>query len=367
MKKLLVIAVALASVNAFATRARVAALANAPHLVDTQTVYTNPADIFGLGDYVTLETGLTTGTTATNQAEGMVVRTMGDAKMGLSLGHQSANAATWGLRAGLPAPLNINQQNPVEFTYGAKAGDMNWAATLVYSNFNNKVSTVKENTMGVRLGARANMWDASLRLGLVNTVQDDTTGKFTGTLGLGAHFGYQMDTLYWTANVGSAGAKFEDAAGVEQAKVTNTTFDVGVMTSIKKDGSEMFYGASLANSEMKDTVADDKVTSMSLPLFIGMEVDAASWLTLRGSVTQTLQLLNNDKRETLGATVSETAPGVNDTTVAAGAGLKFNKITIDGTLQAAAATGVGANAGSGYNQALGGNSLLSTLGMTYNF
>lgn len=359
MKKLLVIAVALASVNAFATRARVAALANAPHLVDTQTVYTNPADIFGLGDYVTLETGLTTGTTSSNQAEGMVVRTMGDAKMGLSLGHQSANASTWGLRAGLPAPLNINQQNPVEFTYGAKAADMNWAATLVYSNFNDKVSTVKETSTGVRLGARANMWDASLRLGLVNTVQDDVTGKYTGTLGLGGHFGYQMDTLYWTANVTSVGAKFENTAGVEQAKVATTAFDVGVMTSVKKDGSEMFYGASLMNSETKESVADNKVTSTSMPLFIGMEVDAASWLTLRGSVTQTLQLLNTDKDVTGSAAPTvDSAPGANDTVVAAGAGLKFNKITVDGTLQGAGATG---------NQQLNGNTLLTTLGMTYNF
>lgn len=359
MKKLLVIAVALASVNAFATRARVTALANAPHLIDTQTVYNNPADIFGLGDYVTLETGLTTGTTSSNQAEGMVVRSMGDAKMGLALGHQSQNAATWGLRAGLPAPLNINQQNPVEFTYGAKAGDMNWAGTLVYSNFNDKVTTVKENSMGLRLGARSSMWDASLRLGLVNTVQDDTTGKFTGTLGLGAHFGYQMDTLYWTANVTSAGAKFENAAGTELAKVTNTAFDVGVMTSVKKDGSEMFYGARIANGETKDTVANTKTTSTTLPLFIGMEVDAASWLTLRGSVTQTLELLNSVKTENAGTTTVDKNPGSNDTVVAAGAGLKFNKISVDGTLQGAAA---GAN-----NQQLSGNSLLTTLGMTYNF
>jgi hypothetical protein len=359
MKKLLVIAVALASVNAYATRARVIALANAPHLVDTQTVYTNPADIFGLGDYVTLETGLTTGTTATNQAEGMVVRTMGDAKMGLSLGHQSANAATWGLRNGLPGALGINQQNPVELTYGAKSGDMNWAGTLVYSALNDKAANnLKESSMGVRLGARANQWDASLRLGLVNTVQDDVSGKYTGTMGLGAHFGYQMDTLYWTANVASNGYKFENAAGVEQAKATVTNFDVGVMTSVKKDGSEMFYGARLAQDDMKETVADSKTSSTSLPLFIGMEVDAASWLTLRGSVTQTLQLLNTDKTETAGVTTADTAPGYNDTVVAAGAGLKFNKITVDGTLQAAGGAG---------SQNLNGNSLLSTLGMTYNF
>ena len=357
MKKLLVIAVALASVNAFATRARVTALANSPHLVDTQTVYTNPSDIFGLGDYVTLETGLTTGTNSSNQAEGMVVRTMGDAKMGLSLGHQSQNASTWGLR---PAAFG-NQQNPVEFTYGAKAGDMNWGATLVYSNYNDKTAVgatvAKESSMGVRLGARANNWDASLRLGLANTAELGAGTKFTGTLGLGAKLGYQMDQLYWFGDVTSVGYKVETAAGVESAKASNTMFDVGVMTSVKKDGSEMFYGAKIVSDNTSETVADAKITAMTLPVWIGLEVDAASWLTLRGSVTETV-LLNNSKTTVAGTTTAETAPGANNTVVAAGAGLKFNKIAVDGTLQASGSAGT---------QQLNGNSLLSTLGMTYNF
>ena len=360
MKKLLVIAVALASVNAFATRARVTALGNSPHLVDTQTVYTNPADIFGLGDYVTLETGLTTGTTSSDQAEGMVVRTMGDAKMGLSLGHQSENASTWGLR---PAAFG-NQQNPVEFTYGAKSGDMNWAATLVYSNYNDKTAAgatvAKESSMGVRLGARANNWDASLRLGLANTAELGAGNKFTGTLGLGAKLGYQMDSLYWFGDVTSVGYKVESAAGVETTKLSDTQLEVGVMTSVKKDGSEMFYGAKYAMQTTSETVAspEGKITNSTLPVWIGLEVDAASWLTLRGSVTQTVLIDSLKTEGTSLGTAQELAPGANNTVVAAGAGLKFNKITVDGTLQATAAATA---------QQLNGNSMLSTLGMTYNF
>ena len=61
MKKVLLVVVALASTNAFATRARVNALGNSPHLVDTQTVYSNPADMMIMGDYVTMESGTTAG------------------------------------------------------------------------------------------------------------------------------------------------------------------------------------------------------------------------------------------------------------------------------------------------------------------
>ncbi len=70
-------------------------------------------------------------------------------------------------------------------------------------------------------------------------------------------------------------------------------------------------------------------------------------------------MLNTDKTTVGAATPVDTAPGASDTVVAAGAGLKFNKVSVDGTLEGAAA---GAN-----NQRLAGNSLLATLGMTYNF
>ena len=138
MKQLLVIAVALASVNAFATRARVNALGNSPHLIDTQTVYGNPADMFFVGgDYVTIETGKTAATGLNDGAEGMVVRSMGDAKMGLSLGHDSdvalqqrtsvmtaASAACPTCQNLFSSAVNKFQQNPIELTYGMKTGEI---------------------------------------------------------------------------------------------------------------------------------------------------------------------------------------------------------------------------------------------------
>lgn len=365
MKKLLVIAVALAAVNAQATRARVAALANSPHLIDTATVYNNPADVFALGsDYVNLETGLTNSTTSTDGAEGMVVRTMGDTKWGLSLGHDSANASAWGLR-GLGATLSgtaafaANQTNPIELTYGAKAADMAWAATLIYSNYQDKspgltiANVAKESSMGVRVGARAGNWDAALRLGLTSTIELGDASKYTGTAAIGANGGYMMDAWYLFGNVSSVGFKTENAAGTETSKYTSTGISLGALTEVKKDGSGFFYGASLNNSMSKEDVSDSKMNTMSLPVWIGVEVDAASWLTLRGSVTQTLNLLNNSKTETGGTTTAEFAPGANDTTVTAGAGLKFNKITVDGTLQGST------------TQQLNGNTLLTMVGMTY--
>jgi hypothetical protein len=358
MKKLLVIAVALAAVNAQATRARVAALNNSPHLIDTQTVYTNPADVFALGsDYVNLETGATNSTTATNGAEGAVVRTMGDTKWGLSLGHDSYNASAWGLR-GLAAAdgFNFNQQNPIEFTYAAKAADLAWGATLVYSNYNDKLAAgntvAKESSMGVRVGARAANWDGSLGLGLTSTVDQGDGDKFTGTAAISLKGGYMMDAWYLFGMINSAGFKTE-VGGAEAMKYTETSIVLGAMTEVKKDGSGFFYGASLNQMNTKEDVGDDKETSLKLPLWIGMEVDAASWLTFRGSIQQTLQLLNNEKDETGGTTTAELSPAANDTTVNLGAGLKFNKLTVDGTLTAAT------------TQTYDSDDLLAMIGVTY--
>ncbi|OFZ31685.1 MAG: hypothetical protein A2622_03665 [Bdellovibrionales bacterium RIFCSPHIGHO2_01_FULL_40_29] len=358
MKKLLVIAVALASVNAFGSRARMTALGSSPHLVDTQTVYTNPSDMFYVGgDYVTVESGLTTTATQNANAEGMVVRSMGDAKMGLSLGHQSTNASDWGLRSFAPnltGPANANQQNPLELSYGMKTGDMAWGGTLVYSNYNDKVNDEKESSTGARFGMRMGAIDFSVGLGLVNTV-DTAATKYKGTIGLSGNVGYTMENMYAFAGVTNAGAKLENAAGTELANFTRMDIQAGVVSSNKKDGNEFFYGAKLFSRADKETIADTKTTILNLPIWMGLEVEASSWMAFRGSLTQNLVLLDNTKTETAGTATTETAPGANSTTAAFGAGLKFNKLTVDGTILA---TGL---------QTYSATALLSQVGVTYMF
>lgn len=363
MKQLLVIAIALTSVNAFATRARVNALGNSPHLVDTMSVYSKPTRIFDLGsDYVNLESGATGGVSATAQnanAEGSILRTMGDAKMGLSLGHQSADASSWGLRSNATvAGLRANQQNPIEFTYGAKSGDMNWAGTFVYSNYNNKTAGAtleKETSTGLRFGAAAGDWDATASLGLTNTANILNGNKFTGTMALSLDGGYKMDTMYFFGNLTTAGAKEETSAAVEAMKVSQQNLSLGVVNSHKKDGNELFYSVALNQMSTSKTLApaaETKDTALMLPITIGLEVDALSWMTLRGSVSQST-LINNTKNES--APASEFAPGANSTTVAFGAGLKFNKLTFDGAVLAGGA------------QTINTTSLLAQAGMTYWF
>jgi hypothetical protein len=376
MKQLIIIAIALASTNAFATRARVTALGNSPHLIDTQTVYSNPADMMVMGDYVNFESGTTAAGAEGANTEGMITRSMGDAKMGLSLGHLSKNAALWGLRNATLTGIATSkaQQNPVELSYGMKSGDMSWAGTFVYSNFKDKTATDEsESSMGLRAGLRMGALDAKLGLGLGNEYSHATNGKFKGTLGLTLGAGYWMDTMYFSGVVTMAGFKTESTAGVEQRKYDNTDIMLSVVNSHKKEGNleGLFYGVGLSNVSSKLTVlstTDIKTTTMNLPIWIGMETEANSWMTLRGSVSQDI-ILSNTKVETSPtanpATDKELAPGDNTTKVSVGAGLKFNKVTLDGTIVALTTGGNGTPGAA--NQQLDGNQLLTKVGMTYMF
>ncbi len=383
MRKILVVVVALASMNAFATRARVNALGNSPHLIDTQTVYSNPADMMMMSDYVTMESGtMTSGavdcdpvtagiqTCPGQNAEGAVTRSMGDAKMALSLGHQSENASIWGLRSSGATGLTgfattKSQQNPVELSYGMKTADMAWGATLAYSNYNDKKNSEKESSAGIRAGMRMGALDAKLGLGLVNTYENNVAGKFTGTMGVSAGAGYSMDNLYVSGGISMAGFKTEDLSAVEQRKFDITKINVSALSSHKKDGNEFFYGVGLNNSTAKINLApaatDVKITSLTMPLWMGLEVDAASWLTLRGSITQKT-LINSTKMETTptaGPNDFNFAPAANSTEASVGAGLKWNKLTLDGSL-----TGL---TGTAANQNVNGTDLLGQVGMTYMF
>lgn len=364
MKKVLVIALALASVNAFATRARVTALGNSSHLVDTQTVYTNPSDMMTMGDYVNFESGTTVGGAENSNAEGMITRSMGDSKLGLGLGHQSSNASIWRLRSAAATGFATikSQQNPVNLSYGMKMNDMLIAGTLVYSNYNDKFNGEKESSSGLRFGLRSGAWDAKLGIGLGNSYENTVDGKFTGTTGISGGVGYWMDDMYYNGYVEMAGFKTESTAGAETRKFAGTTFLLNALKSIKKDGNEIFYGLGLSSVSTKTNVTagtiESKTTSMALPITIGMEADAASWLTLRGSVTQNT-LINSSKTEVNGTASAETSPGLNSTVAAVGAGLKFNKLTVDGTLK-------GLTGGTA-TQDLNGNNLLALVGLTYMF
>jgi hypothetical protein len=100
---------------------------------------------------------------------------------------------------------------------------------------------------------------------------------------------------------------------------------------MKSEGVEMFYGVAYNMLTLKEKVGDSKTETTSLPFTVGLEAEANSWMTLRGSVKQNV-LLGSTKTSTAGTGDADTIP--NNTTVAAGVGFKWGKASLDATLNA---------------------------------
>lgn len=381
MKKLVILAAVLASANVYATRARVNALGAPAHLIDVETIYTNPADMLMMGDFVNIEAGPTNDdncddastltvveTCAPNSnAKGQVVRSFGNSKFGLSLGNQSKNATTWGLRdPNITGITTIkNQQNPVGLSWATKFNEMLVGASLIYSNYNDKAADEKESSAGVRFGMRTGNWDAKVGVGFLNKFEN-ATADYKGTAGYSAGVGYMMDSNYIYGSAEIAGADVTGGALVD-VEIDYSKYLVGINHIIKGEASSLFFGAAIAQELTKVNLttasAERKITQLYLPVTAGVEADANSWLVLRGSITQNV-ILNNYKSATNGTATTEGAPALNTTAAAVGAGLKLDKLSIDGTFQTLTSKIPGTVATS---KTAEDNKFVSTVGMTYMF
>ncbi len=344
MKKFFAIGLMLAGSTAFGTTARYNALQRASHIQDVSTVFTQgisvPTGMMVLPELMSLNFGMTTPTPAVGDAaEGGMIRNTGDSRIGFFVGVEDAARST--------GYLGI--ENPFSVAYGAKAGDMPWAIVFSYANSSKKATaaTFDDQTQSfMRLDGSVVVGDLTVgaNLGLTNKAKGDgTSDTAENSQAPMTVFGYYAMgdlTAYGTYMMNTTK---DNPAGTE-TKTEDSKLVVGAVNTMKKEGADFFYEVAYSIKTSKTGAV--KSTETRLPVLIGVEADAASWLTLRGSVKQNV-LLGDNK-------VDETESTRHDTTVAAGAGLKFNKATLDFTLSAA-------NTGN-LNSALGAQA-----GLTYLF
>lgn len=329
---LVLLAATLLSAPAFASKARVTALGGSSQVTDVQDIFEKPSYLGKFGEFATIEMGDSTIGGAVD-AEGGFVKNHGDAKLGFYLGRKSAY--TNGYRAALGM---LGQENPFEVLYGWKNGDMNLGASFSYSNSDKKAAKTKQSAMGIRVGAYTDMWDASLIMGLGSSAEDNSTAgsekKATGTSGMAINAGYNInENLYGTFVYATDGFKYE-VAGVEAAAQDFSRMNLGLSSGWKKDGVHFFYGANYntdTTTYKKTTPSTNdgkKDVTTTLPVHFGMEADANTWLTLRSSLSQNVFLSSVKAMDGDADTVA------NNTTAALGAGLKFGKLTVDGSMSA---------------------------------
>lgn len=318
--------------EAEASKARIGTLQGALGLVDTQTIFSQPAYIHKLSPYVTYEFG-STSATGTPKAEGGFLMSRDGKRWGAYLGHQSAFQNV--LRS---IGTYQRQDNPVDLFYGQD----NWGANLSLSNSEDENTGMKQTTIIGRFGLTREVDEFFGQIELLADAEKPNN-KFRGAPVLQAGYLRRMDDLTFQGDITYADAN-HDNAGSKKLKFTGINLAMN-----HRPVAEIYYGVGFEWGALEEE--GKKLDSMALPVFIGVEKDMFSWMTVRGSVRQNVFI---------GSVKNEIAAGklqrnLNNTTVAAGLGFKHNGFTFDGALAAA-------NSG-----ALNGTTFLTTASLTYNF
>ncbi len=358
-------AITMAASSAMASKARVSALSSTPAINDTQQIFSNPAQMHYVGDFVTFEMGETPNalskgyklnlltmksSNATPDAGGGFIMTQGEGKFGFYLGNtsQSLNMLRdLASQAVGAADTFLMQENPFDVFYGAKSGDLNWGASVSFSNSDKKSSDEKQQAMGVRFGVKTDEWAAYANVGLGATAE--TAGaKYTGKSGAEAGGQYVVDNMKYYGSYATAGASAKTAAGTDAFDLDLNEITVGLTNSWKKDGDLAFYGIAYKISNMNfkkvgsitGLVDGTKVDRTELPVMVGAEVAAAPWLTLRGSLTQNVLL--GTTKVSVPSTTAKANSTSHNTTTAAGAGFKWGHNNLDVVMTLGTSAGVNA-------------------------
>lgn len=369
-RNVLVIAgLAVLSTNAFASKARVEALnqdsvRGSEYISDSRNVFRNPASLNTMSNYLITEWGSSTAVnTADSQtaprAEGGFFREAGAFNYGLYLGNDQTDRSR---NAGF-----LPQDNALDLFFSGDMG-LQWGAKVHYAGSKDETvvgNTRKNSAFGLGLGVASGAFDAYLDL----TLSDKSTGR---TGGLAADEFKTKPSYVVGGSYSMSGNTFFASyeANKTSEKITNTTSTVKDSTITAGAGrtwdvnptAKIFTDAKLVFGSSQGASPAPKLKTQTLPVTLGMEAEATSWLTLRGSVTQNV-ILNTE--ETSVANVAKKRTKTNTTNVAAGATLNFGKLKVDGVIGNTAASRAGTTGTE--NGVLTTDNLLTRVGVTYMF
>lgn len=364
------VALALASSSALASKARLQALGQnengSYYIKDTRNIFLNPAFLMATPDFANFEWGSSNRPSANPNAEGGFTQTHGTMKYGIQLGRETAMESNVvyanSLNAGATPNGFLAPQDTVELLAGGDMGGMAWGGSFMYQRSkdeNNAFPKKEASGYELRGGVAKDRFTAFGRLNLLNKSENDTSAtvneELDGTFGINA--GGTFDLGNGQSAYGEVNWEKFDVESNNNAfnyDVKREGLLLGYANVMAKAENTIFFhsiGFSYTKSEAKDSVSGNKnkTENFSFPLTIGLETEANSWMTLRGSVSQNVLI----SRTKTGQDKDENHP--NSTTVAAGTGLKFKSLILDATF-----------AGTTTGQ-INSVNFLSNVGMTYTF
>ena len=159
--------------------------------------------------------------------------------------------------------------------------------------------------------------------------------------------------------------EYTTKAGGAKGSFENSFYQIGVArTERLSDKTMMFVKLSAFMNDFEEKNGTKETTeTMAVPVSIGFEHDATSWLTLRGSVAQYLW---SDEEEKVGNVKTERTLA-SSTSVNAGATLKLGDFNVDGLI-GTGNDGTGALAKRGEQAGvLSMDNLMTRVSLTYRF
>jgi len=418
MRKLIIAAAALSAIapSVYASKARILALGDATEdnyfVEDSRRIFTNAAHAHTYKNQVFLEWGengsATSGTLDTDQAPkamGGFLMESGNLVYGAYLGNESNISSSLRIiasdTAGNGGGVLPTADNQLDLFVAGKAGSLKWGADFIYTKADNTDSNklkAEDSAMAIKTGVVSDRWEAFLNLSLKSEseVAAGYNSSYTNKQKFEGKLGLQVGGIFKLGNGAEAFAtvkKFDWDQTVTTTKSEGglMTYRLGYGKKIKTGNGHAFARAfyESINLELERSgTATAELKNTRLPIVLGYEAQANSWLTLRGSVTH--NLMGSAEGKNLSTYLDNTATGAlqkaaasnyhghdgtnyldgkktitNSTVVNAGASLNFGKLTVDGFVGTTAGARTGNN--NTKNGVLATDNLLTRVGMTYAF
>lgn len=286
--------------------------------------------------------------------------------------------------AGATSGLLSTSDNQIDLFLGSELSNgLQWGANIVYTDSEDEIKKIEDSGSAVRLGVKsADEWDFHVNLSTSNksertgdatqlnalgwTTQTGVKDEFKGKFGIhvggsyafdfGRLFGYvktftweQKDGFNYTgagtlpAGAGTLAGQEVGKSGTSDGKFTTIELGWGRAESVSST-STLFYSLSVKKVDVELELAKKvEVNNTSIPLVLGYEVEANSWLTLRGAIRHNVWGVKDNKnfnsanivarnlvKDVYGDVGKGSIP--NSTVVTAGASLTFGDLSVDGMI-----------------------------------
>jgi hypothetical protein len=313
------------------------------YVEDDRNIFRNPADINLYKKYATMELEfIPRGDSELSLIpQGGYFTEIGKIPVGVYLGQGMAEGVLIGEEAFDATPmdyfLTTSDSNPVTFFIGGEAG-FKWGFDIRVANAEKTINSSKATyqalalTLGFYVGdfqiyGKYGIRDQSKVTG-PNILED---GTITGSGYIGGVI-YQLKNTTFLIDVIGGSSELSDRSVVDEDgkfKVDRLTLGIGHIYEINKS-QKFYFNLNYEQTKKTNSIKDEKTTETNLPLILGFEADANSWLIIRGSVVQNF-IFGVEKIET-GGTTEEAPSPFNGAKVNFGATFNFGKLKVDGNL-----------------------------------